>query len=43
MDDPQPAVLMTHGWGGTRADREPLAELYASNGYVVLILTDIDT
>jgi len=27
---------MTHGWGGTRADREPLAELYASNGYVVL-------
>ena len=34
--DPQPAILMTHGWGGTRADREPLAELYASNGYVVL-------
>lgn len=33
--DPQPAILMTHGWGGTRADREPLAELYASNGYVV--------
>jgi ABC-2 type transport system ATP-binding protein len=43
MDDPQPAVLTTHGWGGTRADREPLAELYASNGYIVLILTDIDT
>ncbi|PSP43835.1 hypothetical protein BRC68_05145 [Halobacteriales archaeon QH_6_64_20] len=35
-DDPRPAILMTHGWGGTRADREPLAELYASNGYVVL-------
>ncbi|PSP72230.1 hypothetical protein BRC86_12840 [Halobacteriales archaeon QS_3_64_16] len=35
-EDSRPAILMTHGWGGTRADREPLAELYASNGYVVL-------
>lgn len=33
---PFPAVLMTHGWGGTRADRRPLAEFYASHGYVVL-------
>lgn len=36
MDEPQPAVLMTHGWGGTRQDREPQASLYASNGYVAL-------
>jgi predicted acyl esterase len=35
-ENSRPAILMTHGWGGTRADREPLAELYASNGYVVL-------
>jgi ABC-2 type transport system ATP-binding protein len=35
-DGPFPAVLMTHGWGGTRADRRPLAEFYASHGYVVL-------
>jgi ABC-2 type transport system ATP-binding protein len=33
---PFPTVLMTHGWGGTRADRRPLAEFYASHGYVVL-------
>jgi len=36
VDGEAPAVLMTHGWGGTRADRRPLAEFYASNGYVVL-------
>jgi predicted acyl esterase len=35
-EEPQPAVLMTHGWGGTRQDREPQASLYASNGYVAL-------
>lgn len=31
-----PAILMTHGWGGQRSDREDLAEFYASHGYVVL-------
>ncbi|WP_254536521.1 CocE/NonD family hydrolase [Halomarina litorea] len=36
VDGERPAVLMTHGWGGTRADRRPLAEYYASHGYVVL-------
>jgi predicted acyl esterase len=36
VDEERPVVLMTHGWGGTRADRRPLAEFYASNGYVVL-------
>lgn len=36
VSEPQPAVLSTHGWGGTRADREPLARFYASHGYVVL-------
>jgi len=36
VSEPQPAVLTTHGWGGTRADREPLARFYASHGYVVL-------
>lgn len=35
-DGPHPAVLMTHGWGGKRQDREPLASFYAANGYVVL-------
>jgi len=34
--EPQPAVMMTHGWGGTRQDRDPQASLYASNGYVAL-------
>jgi cephalosporin-C deacetylase-like acetyl esterase len=36
VSEPQPAVITTHGWGGTRADREPLARFYASHGYVVL-------
>lgn len=36
VEEPQPAVLSTHGWGGTRADREPLARFYASHGYVVM-------
>lgn len=35
-DGERAAVLTTHGWGGTRADRKPLAEFYASHGYVVL-------
>jgi ABC-2 type transport system ATP-binding protein len=35
-DGERAAVLTTHGWGGTRADREPLARFYASHGYVVL-------
>ena len=36
VEEPQPAVLMTHGWGGTRQDRDPQASLYASNDYVAL-------
>jgi ABC-2 type transport system ATP-binding protein len=36
VSEPQPAVLMTHGWGGTRQDRDPQASLYASNDYVAL-------
>jgi ABC-2 type transport system ATP-binding protein len=35
-DGERAAVLTTHGWGGARADREPLARFYASHGYVVL-------
>lgn len=35
-DGPHPAILMTHGWGGTRSDRDPLATRYAANDYVVL-------
>lgn len=31
-----PAILMTHGWGGTRRDVEALAKFYVSHGYVVL-------
>jgi predicted acyl esterase len=31
-----PAVLMTHGYGGTRADLAGRAERYAHNGYVTL-------
>lgn len=33
---PNPCILSTHGWGGQRQDREPMASMYASNGYVVL-------
>lgn len=36
VEEPQPAVLMTHGWGGTRQDRDPQASLYAANDYVAL-------
>jgi predicted acyl esterase len=35
-DGERAAVLTTHGWGGSRSDREPLARFYASHGYVVL-------
>jgi len=35
-DGPHPAVLMTHGWGGSREDEKQLAKYYAANGYVVL-------
>lgn len=51
-EGPHPAVLMTHGWGGSKADLTtlpeeeqeysddvPLAEMYASRGYVVLAYT----
>ncbi len=31
-----PAIIMTHGWGGTRGDVLPLAQDYASQGYVVI-------
>lgn len=33
---PCPAILMTHGWGGSRADLDALARGYAEQGYVVL-------
>lgn len=35
-DSPQPAVLMTHGWGGNRQMEFANAERYAENGYAVL-------
>jgi pimeloyl-ACP methyl ester carboxylesterase len=35
-EGPHPAVLMTHGWGGSRADMQPLADAYASREFVVL-------
>lgn len=36
-DTPQPAVLMTHGWGANRTWETENAERYANNGYAVLI------
>ena len=38
-DGPHPAMLMTHGWGGDKRQLQPLAEVYASNGFVVLAYT----
>ncbi|MXR52721.1 hypothetical protein GRX03_14035 [Halovenus sp. WSH3] len=51
-EGPHPAILMTHGWGGSKKDLTtlpdgeseysedvPLAEMYASRGYVVLAYT----
>lgn len=38
-DGPHPAILMTHGWGGNKSDLQPLAEVYASNGFVALAYT----
>ncbi|RXK47232.1 S15 peptidase family protein [Halorientalis pallida] len=38
-DGPHPAILMTHGWGGSKTDLQPLAEVYASNDFVVLAYT----
>lgn len=35
-NDRQPAMLMTHGYGGSRADVEPWATMYAASGYVTL-------
>ncbi len=35
-NDRQPAMLMTHGYGGSRSDVEPWATMYARNGYVTL-------
>ena len=35
-DGPHPAILTTHGWGGNKSDPQPLAEVYASNGFVAL-------
>lgn len=35
-EGPHPAVLMTHGWGGSRGDMVPLASAYASREFVVL-------
>ncbi|MDY7081638.1 MAG: CocE/NonD family hydrolase, partial [Halobacteria archaeon] len=31
-----PAMLMTHGWGGSRSMAQSTASMYANNGYVVL-------
>ncbi|UHQ95082.1 CocE/NonD family hydrolase [Haloterrigena alkaliphila] len=38
-EGPHPAILMTHGWGGSRKGdgEQELAEYYAANGYVVLV------
>lgn len=33
---PNPAVLMTHGWGSSRSAAAEKAKLYAENGYTVL-------
>src|SRR5687767_7540470 len=33
---PAPAILTTHGFGGSKADGASLARVYASRGYVVL-------
>lgn len=38
-EGPHPAILMTHGWGGSKADMQPLAEYYASNEFYVLAYT----
>lgn len=38
-DGPHPTMLMTHGWGGDKRQLQPLAEVYASNGFVVLAYT----
>ena len=38
-EGPHPAILMTHGWGGNKSDLQPLAEVYASNGFVALAYT----
>jgi ABC-2 type transport system ATP-binding protein len=38
-DGPHPAILMTHGWGGSKTDLQPLASVYASNEFVVLAYT----
>ena len=35
-EGPHPAILMTHGWGGSRADLQPLADAYATREFFVL-------
>jgi predicted acyl esterase len=35
-EDPHPAVVATHGYGGTRSDAANVARRYAENGYVAL-------
>jgi ABC-2 type transport system ATP-binding protein len=36
---PQPAVVLAHGFGGTKADSEPTARTLARAGYTVIIYT----
>lgn len=38
-EGPHPSVLMTHGWGGDKRQLQPLASVYASNGFAVLAYT----
>jgi ABC-2 type transport system ATP-binding protein len=36
---PRPAIVLAHGFGGTKADSEPTARTLARNGYTVIIYT----
>ena len=36
---PQPAILLAHGFGGTKADSAPIAQQLARRGYTVLTYT----
>lgn len=36
---PQPAIILAHGFGGTKADSAPIAQQLARNGYTVLTYT----
>ena len=36
---PRPAIVLAHGFGGTKADSEPTARTLARDGYTVIIYT----